>query len=67
MNYAKRLLALQHLSHLRALPGDSSLYTLNDDKLLERSAVRQLQLTAPAFLLVVALLSYEVAQPLDIE
>lgn len=47
--------------------GDNSLYSLSDNRLLERNAVSQLQFTAMAFPPLSILLSDEISKPLHIE
>lgn len=60
---ATGLLAFQFLSHLHALFAHKSLYTLNGDKLLRWKVVKQLQITAPTFPLVIASILHDVIQP----
>lgn len=57
VDHAKGLVTLQFFSPLHALLRNDCLYTLGRDKLLERKAVKRLQVTAPAlsFLAVFAL------------
>lgn len=67
MQHAKRLLTSQCFSYLLALLASSTLYTLNDDKLLAWNAVNQLQFTATAFPFDFASLSAEAVHPLQIK
>lgn len=66
VDYAMLLFTLRFLSHLHALLGTNSLYTLDGDKLLEWDAIEQLRLTTPALSLLFASLLYEFVQPLRI-
>lgn len=61
------LLNSQLLSHLRGSRGSRNLCTLGNDKLLKCIAVKQLQSTVLALLLVIAPLSHGFFQPLCIE
>lgn len=63
-DHAKIQLTLQFFSHMHALLGINS---LDDDKPLEKIAVRQLQPTAPALCSVFTLLFDGVVQPLQIK
>lgn len=61
------LLTLQFSSHLNALRGNSSLYTLDNDKRLEWNAGKQPQLTASALSPVFSSRSRKYVQPLHKE
>lgn len=67
VDYAMCPLNSQFFSHLHALLGSVNLYSLDDEELLERNAVRRLQFTAPTFSLVLAVLLPELFQALHIE
>lgn len=60
------LLTLQFISHLHANLGNSSLYTLDVEKLFEWNAVRLFSLTAPDSCLLSAFPLEEIVQPLQI-
>lgn len=66
-DHAMRLLTSQFFSYLHALLVNSSLYSLDHDRLLEWNTVEMLQCTAPAFIFVFASLSHEIAQAVLIE
>lgn len=67
MDHTMHLLTLQLFSYLHALLVINFSYTVDDDKLSEWNAVRQLCFTAPALPLVLASLLHEAAQPLHKE
>lgn len=56
-----RLLTSQLLSHPHDLIGNNSLYTLDDEKLLEREAIEQFPLIFLVLALLFVSLSHEVA------
>lgn len=62
VKHAVRSFTLQLFSPLHAFLGSSGLHTLDTDKPLDWNAARQPQYTAPALLLVFALVSHEVVQ-----
>lgn len=67
MAHVMRLLTLQFLNCLHAALRSTSLHAVEDDKLTERNALQQLQLTAPAISLFFALPPAEVVDPLHIK
>lgn len=67
MRYAKPLLISQFFSQLHSFVGNSSLYAINKDRLLEWSSVKQLRFTAPALSVMLALLLRKVSHSLHLE
>lgn len=67
LNFATGLLNLQMSSHLHAFFDTCSLCTLNDDRRLEKTAVKQLQSTDFGFFLLYASLPHEVVEALYVE
>lgn len=67
VDHALRLLTLQFLSFLHALLAGTSLYALDDDRLSESNAVKELQFNALAFPFLFASLLDNVLQPVHIE
>lgn len=66
-DHGMRLLTWQFFCHPHALLNSSSFYTLDENKLVERNMVSQLQSTAPDLPLVFALLTHEGVQAPHIE
>lgn len=60
LSHAVHLLTLQYFSHVHALPSSRILYTIDNDRLLELDAVKQLQPTASTIPVVSAFVSLEV-------